>query len=165
MRAAPRGARRVLSRSAAKVSNAIAKIAANAQYFEDRAPWDARYKKQGVTPPVANAVETIVETGDFHVSMIGDNLPNEDEIREKYGSKSYLFFASAHALTEAAGFTAIDEFAASPEEAALDKKYEIEADDLLTEMHEVIGHGSGKLSPKLTHEASFYLKEYFSALE
>jgi dipeptidyl-peptidase-3 len=149
----------------AKVSGAIAKIAANAQYFEDRAPWDARYKKQGVKPPVANAVETIVETGDFHVSTIGDNLPNEDEIREKYGSKSYLFFASSHALTEAAGFSAIDEFAVSPEEAALDKKYEIEADDLLVEMHEVIGHGSGKLSPKLTHEAAFYLKEYFSALE
>jgi dipeptidyl-peptidase-3 len=149
----------------AKESSAIAKIAANAQYFEDRAPWDARYKKQGVKPPVANAVETIVETGDFHVTTIGDNLPNEDEIREKYGSKSYLFFASSHALTEAAGFAPIDEFAASPEEAALDKKYEIEADDLMTEMHEVIGHGSGKLSPKLTHEASFYLKEYFSALE
>ena len=149
----------------AKVSRAIARIAASAQYFEDRAPWDARYKKQGVRPPVANAVETIVETGDFHVSTIGDNLPNEDEIREKYGSKSYLFFASSHALTEAAGFAPIDEFAASPEEAVLDKKYEIEADDLLTEMHEVIGHGSGKLSPKLTHEASFYLKEYFSALE
>ena len=149
----------------AKVSSDIAKIAANAQYFEDRAPWDARYKKQGVTPPVANAVETIVETGDFHVTTIGDNLPNEDEIREKYGSKSYLFFASSHALMGAAGFAVIDEFAASPEEAALDKKYGAEAEDLLTEMHEVIGHGSGKLSPKLTHDASFYLKEYFSALE
>ena len=149
----------------AKVSSAIAKIAANAQYFEDRAPWDARYEKQGVTPPVANAVETIVETGDFHVTTIGDNLPNEDEIRDKYGSKSYLFFASSHALTEAAGTASIDEFAASPQEAALDKKYGEEAGDLLTEMHEVIGHGSGKLSPKLTHEAAYYLKEYFSALE
>ena len=149
----------------AKASSAIEKIAANAQYFEERAPWDARYKKEDVKPPVANAVETIVETGDFHVTTIGDNLPNEDEIREKYGSKSYLFFASSHALTEAAGMSALDEFAASPQEAALDKKYEIEASDLLTEMHEVIGHGSGKLSPKLTHEASYYLKEYFSALE
>jgi dipeptidyl-peptidase-3 len=149
----------------AKQSGAIGKIAANAQYFEDRAPWDARYKKVGVTPPVANAVETIVETGDFHVTTTGDNLPNEDEIRAKYGSKSYLFFASSHALKEALGFSPIDEFAASPEEASLDKKYRIEAEDLLTEMHEVIGHGSGKLSPRLTHDASYYLKEYFSALE
>jgi dipeptidyl-peptidase-3 len=147
------------------VSSAIGKIAADAQYFEDRAPWDARYKKQGVKPPIANAVETTIETGDFHVTTIGDNLPNEDEIHAKYGSKSFLFFGSSHAITEAAGFGSIDEFAASPEEIARDKKYDIEAEDLLTEMHEVIGHGSGRLSPKLTHDAGFYLKEYFSAME
>jgi dipeptidyl-peptidase III len=148
-----------------QVSSAIGKIAANAQYFEDRAPWDARYKKQGVKPPIANAVETTIETGDFHVTTIGDNLPNEDEIHAKYGSKSFLFFGSSHAITEASGFGGIDEFAPSAEDAAMDKKYDIEADDLMTEMHEVIGHGSGKLSPKLTHEAAFYLKEYFSAME
>jgi dipeptidyl-peptidase-3 len=148
-----------------QVSSAIGKIAANAQYFEDRAPWDARYKKQGVKPPIANAVETTIETADFHVTTIGDNLPNEDEIHAKYGSKSFLFFGSSHAITEAAGFGGIEEFAASAEDAAMDKKYNIEADDLMTEMHEVIGHGSGKLSPKLTHEAAFYLKEYFSAME
>ncbi len=147
-----------------KVSSAIGKIAASAQYFEDRAPWEARYKKQGVKPPIANAVETTIETGDFHVTTIGDNLPNEDEIHAKYGSKSFLFFGSSHALTEAQGTGLVDEFAV-PEEAARDKKYGIEADDLMTEMHEVIGHGSGKLSPKLTHEAAFYLKEYFSAME
>ncbi len=116
-------------------------------------------------PPVANAVETTVETGDFHVTTIGDNLPNEDEIHAKYGSKSYLFFGSSHALTEAAGFAPDRRIRRVAGGSGLDKKYEIEADDLLTEMHEVIGHGSGKLSPKLTHEASFYLKEYFSALE
>jgi dipeptidyl-peptidase-3 len=148
-----------------KVSAAIGKIAANAQYFEDRAPWDPRYKKQGVKPPIANAVETTIETGDFHVTTIGDNLPNEDEIHAKYGSKSFLFFGSSHAMTQAAGMSLIDEFAASPEEAARNKKNAIEASDLLTEMHEVIGHGSGALSPKLTHPATFYLKEYFSTLE
>ena len=95
-----------------KLSGAIDKIAENAQYFEDRAPWDARYKKQGVKPPIAKAVETTVETGDFHVTTIGDNLPNEDEIHAKYGSKSFLFSSSSHALTEAAGFGMIDEFVA-----------------------------------------------------
>ena len=148
-----------------KVSSAIGRIAANAQYFEDRAPWDARYKKQGVKPPIANAVETTIETGDFHVTTIGDNLPNEDEIHAKYGSKSFLFFGSSHAITEAVGFGGLDEFAASPEEAARGRKYDIEAEDLMTEMHEVIGHGSGMLSPKLKHDAGFYLKEYFSAME
>jgi len=148
-----------------QASSAIGKIAANAQYFEDRAPWDARYKKQGVKPPIANAVETTVETGDFHVTTIGDNLPNEDEIHAKYGSKSFLFFGSSHALAEASGFAMSEEFAASPEEIARARKYESAASDLMTELHEVIGHGSGKLSPKLTHEAAFYLKEYFSTLE
>lgn len=149
----------------AKVSAAIAKIAANAQYFENNAPWDARYKKQGVKAPIANAVETTIETGDFHVTTIGDNLPNEDEIHAKYGSKSFLFFGSSHAMTEAVGATSIEEFGASPADIARAKKYEIESSDLLTEMHEVIGHGSGKLSPKLTQPATSYLKEYFSTLE
>ena len=148
-----------------KMSDAILKIADNAQYFEDRAPWDARYKKQGVKPPVAQAVETVIETGDFHVSTIGDNLPNEDEIHARYGSKSYLFSGSSRALNEAAGYSSIEEFAASPREIEMYKKYGETADSLLTAMHEVIGHGSGKLSPKLTHEAAFYLKEYFSTLE
>ena len=147
------------------LSDAIAKIADNAQYFEDRAPWDARYKKQGVKPPVANAVETTVETGDFHVTTIGDNLPNEDEIHAKYGSKSFLFTGSSHTLSDAAGFSMIDEFGASPAEIELEKKYATQAGDLMTAMHEVIGHGSGKLSPTLTHEAAYYLKEYFSTLE
>ena len=148
-----------------KLSSAMLKIAENAQYFEDRAPWDARYKKQGVKPPLAKAVETIVETGDFHVSTIGDNLPNEDEIHAKYGSKSFLFTGTTRAFNEATGDTALKEFAASPAEIAMEKKYGEQADELLTAMHEVIGHGSGKLSPKLTHEATSYLKEYYSTLE
>ena len=148
-----------------KLSATILKIASNAQYFEDMAPWDARYKKQGVKPPAAKAVETTVETGDFHVTTIGDNLPNEDEIRAKYGSKSFLFSGSMRAFSEVAGTAAIDEFADSPAAAALEKKYEGDSEEILTAMHEVIGHGSGKLSPKLTHDASFYLKEYFSTLE
>src|SRR6185312_13758140 len=149
----------------AKVSAAIAKIAANAQYFENNAPWDARYKKQGVKAPIANAVETTIETGDFHVTTIGDNLPNEDEIHAKYGSKSFLFFGSSHAMTEAVGATSIEEFGASPADIARAKKYEIESSDLLTEMHEVIGHGSCKLSHKITQPSTSYLKEYFSTLE
>ncbi|HTR38241.1 MAG TPA: hypothetical protein VMH80_20170 [Bryobacteraceae bacterium] len=141
------------------------KIAANAQYFEDHSPFAPQYKKQGVKPPVANAVETVIETGDFHVTTVGDNLPNEDEIHEKYGSKSFLFTGSSRALSHATGFGALEEFAATPEEIALGKKYGDEEEDLMTGLHEIIGHGSGKLDPKLTHEPAYYLKEYFSALE
>ncbi|HUA19604.1 MAG TPA: hypothetical protein VMB25_12730 [Bryobacteraceae bacterium] len=148
-----------------KVEALMRKIAANAQYFEDHAPWLPQYKKKGVKPPLANAVETVIETGDFNVTTVGDNLPNEDEVHEKYGSKSFLFTGSSRALSHAAGFGMLEEFAASPEEIALGKKYGDEEEDLMTGLHEIIGHGSGKLDPKLTHEPTYYLKEYFSALE
>ncbi|HLJ48724.1 MAG TPA: hypothetical protein VKU01_22060 [Bryobacteraceae bacterium] len=147
------------------LNDEMLKIAANAQYFENKAPWAAQYKKQGVKPPLAKAVETIVETGDFHVTTVGDNLPNEDEIHEKYGSKSFLFTGSTRALNRAQGTGSLDEFAVSPEEITICKKYGEEAGDLMTALHEIIGHGSGKLSPKLTKDPAFYLKEYSSTLE
>ena len=149
----------------ARVNALMTKIADNAQYFEDRAPWKPEYRKQGVKPPLAKAVESVIETGDFHVTTVGDNLPNEDEVHEKYGSKSFLFTGSSRALTHASGTGTLEEFAASKEEIEICKKYGDEAEDLLTGMHEIIGHGSGKLSPRLTHEPTFYLKEYFSTLE
>jgi dipeptidyl-peptidase III len=148
-----------------KLSRAMEQIAANAQYFEDRAPWDGRYKKQAAKPPVAKAIETIVETGDFHVTTVGDNLPNENEIREKYGTKSFFLTGSSRAINDATGFSPLEEFAASPEDIARGKKYSDQAGELLVAMHEVIGHGSGKLNPKLTEQPSYYLKEYYAALE
>jgi dipeptidyl-peptidase-3 len=148
-----------------KLNEAMSKLAANAQYFEDRAPWAPQYKKQGVHPPLAKAVETVIETGDFHVNTVGDNLPNENEIREKYGTKSFMFTGSARALAEATGFGPLEEFAASPEEIAIGKKYATEASELMTALHEVIGHGSGKLSPKMQGGSEAALKEYYSTLE
>jgi dipeptidyl-peptidase-3 len=143
----------------------MVKLAANAQYFEDRAPWAAQYKQQGVQPPLAKAVETVIETGDFSVSTVGDNLPNENEIREKYGSKSFLFTGSSRTLRQATGFGPLEEFAATAQEIAISKKNGDEASDLMTALHEIIGHGSGKLSPRLQGGAEAYLKEYFSTLE
>ncbi|MEO8592748.1 MAG: peptidase M49 [Candidatus Solibacter sp.] len=148
-----------------KMNQLMLKLAASAQYFEDRAPWAPQYKKQGVKAPMAKACETLIETGDFHVSTIGDNLPNENEIREKYGSKSFLLTGSSRTLRQGSGTGAIDEFSASPQEIAIAKKYGEEASDLMTALHEIIGHGSGKLNPKLQGGAGAYLKEYFSTLE
>jgi dipeptidyl-peptidase-3 len=140
-------------------------LSRNAQYFEDRAPWAPQYKKQGVNPPLAKAVETVIETGDFLVTTVGDNLPNENEIREKYGTKSFMLTGSSRALQRAAGKSALREFAASPEDAALLEKHGEEAADLMTTLHEVIGHGSGKLNPKLTAGSEPLLKEYYSTME
>jgi dipeptidyl-peptidase-3 len=148
-----------------KLNQLMTKIADNAQYFENRAPWKDEYKKQGVKPPVAMAVESVAENGDFNITTVGDNLPNENEIHEKFGTKNFFFTGSTRAFSRATGTTSLEEFAASPEEIRIVKKYGEEADNLLTALHEVVGHGSGKLSPRLTHEPQFYLKEYYSTLE
>jgi dipeptidyl-peptidase-3 len=146
------------------VTDAMTKLAANAAYFEQKAPWEAAYKKQDFQPPVVKAVEVLIETGDFHVTTIGDNLPNDNEIHEKYGTKNFLLLGSSHALN-AATDRMLDEFAAAPEEIERGRKYGEEAEDLLTAMHEVIGHGSGKLSDRLKGGAESSLKEYYSTLE
>jgi len=147
------------------VTDAMTKLAQNAAYFEQRAPWEAKYKKQSFTPPVVKAVEVLIETGDFHVTTIGDNLPNENEIHEMYGTKNFLFLGSSHALSGVSSGAMAREFAASPEEIDRAAKYGEQAEDLLTAMHEVIGHGSGKLSDRVQGGAASYLKEYFSTLE
>jgi dipeptidyl-peptidase-3 len=140
-------------------------LAANAAYFEQKAPWAQQYKKTEFTPPTVKAVETLVETGDFHVNTIGDNLPNENEIREKYGSKNFLFTAASRAFDQATEHKPIREFGATPEIVARGIKYGQEGEELHTAMHEVIGHGSGKLSPRLKNGSEAELKEYFSTLE
>ncbi len=147
------------------ITETMTKLAQNANYFEQKAPWDAKYKKTTFKPPVVKAIETLIETGDFGVTTIGDNLPNENEIHEKYGTKNFLFTSSTRALNNAVGHAALREFAPSAEVAERDAKYGDEAEDLLTALHEVIGHGSGKLSDRLKGGAEPYLKEYFSTLE
>jgi len=148
-----------------KVTDAMIKLAQNAEYFEEKAPWAPQYKKHSFKPPVVKAVETIIEAGDFHVTTVGDNLPNENEIREKYGTKNFLFTGSARALSNASGHASLEQFAASPEVVERGKKYGAEASDLLTAMHEVIGHGSGKLSERMSRGSEAYLKEYYSTME
>jgi dipeptidyl-peptidase-3 len=144
---------------------AMKKLAENAAYFESKAPWDAKYKLTSFKLPVVKAVETLIETGDFSVTTIGDNLPNENEIHEKYGSKNFLFMGSKRALEEASGRTLDEEFDAGPAEIERAAKYGTEASDLLVALHEVIGHGSGKLSERVSSGAQPFLKEYFSTLE
>src|SRR4051812_18293276 len=146
------------------VTTVMTNLAKNAAYFEEKAPWDAKYKKRNFTPPVVKAVEVLIETGDFHVGTIGDNLPNEQEIHEEFGTKNFLLLGSSHALS-AASASSIDAFGASPEEIARSKKYSEEAEDMLTAMHEVIGHGSGQLTAKVQGAPAKFLKEYYSTLE
>jgi dipeptidyl-peptidase-3 len=107
----------------------------------------------------------IAETGDFNVGTIGDNLPNEDEIHEKYGSKSFILTGSIRALNSAIGNSVSDEFLATQEEKDRARQYGDLSENLMTAMHEVIGHGSGRVTAKVGHDPESFIKEYYSTLE
>ncbi|MFB3921466.1 MAG: peptidase M49 [Terriglobia bacterium] len=147
------------------MNKAMRALVENAAYFEQREPWADQYKIENPKPPLAMAVETVAETADFNITTIGENLPNENEVREKFGSKSFIFTGSMRALASATGEKVTEEFAYSPEEIERARKYRELSNNLYTAMHEVLGHGSGKRNPKLTEEPAFYIKEYFSTLE
>jgi dipeptidyl-peptidase-3 len=140
-------------------------FAANAAYFEKREPWADKYKLENPRPPLANAVEALIQTGDFTIMTIGENLPNETEIHDKYGSKSFIFTGSTRAFAAARGDKVNREFCYSKEERERAQKYGPLVNNLITAMHEVLGHGSGKMDPKLTKEPAYYIKEYYSTLE
>jgi len=146
-----------------KLQPLMRKLAANAVYFERKAPWDEKYKKLDVKPPVGKAIETIIATGDFGVGTIGDNLPNEQDIRERYGTKSLMLTSSINAINATRGAKVAIEFLPNADEGELYAKYGSWADNLHTALHEIIGHGSGKVAvPKDPH---VYLQEFYSTLE
>mgnify|MGYP001056869222 CR=1 FL=1 len=142
------------------------RLAENAAYFESRAPWKDEYKKRGFEPPVANAINVVAATGDGGPFCPGGiNLPNEQAIREKYGTKSVLLNNIMRAATAAIGEKAAIEFSSSDEERERADKYRVRARDLLVALHEIVGHGSGKVSERLEEDPCVYLKEYYSTLE
>lgn len=142
------------------------KLAENAQYFEDRAPWKDEYKKKDVVAPIANVVNVIVETGDAGpISAIGINLPNEQSVRQTYGSKSVMLHnvVAAYNASEPKGL--LEEFCYDQSEINRAKKYEQFSDDMHTAMHEVLGHGSGKVNDSLKGDPADHLPGYYSTLE
>ena len=144
----------------------IRKFADNAQWFEDHMPYDAKYRKPNVKGIVANAIEVVVETGDSGpVTPVGINLPNDQRIREEYGSKSVSLSNVREASDNAIPGSMRGEFSWTPEEAERGKKYGSLAGELLTDMHEVIGHASGQQAPGVTRAPQQAIKEHFSALE
>ena len=142
-------------------------LASFAQYFEDKAPWMDQYKKKIDRSPMANVINVFVETGGAGpVSAIGINLPNEQAIREKYGSKSVLLHNVVEAGNKSSGKDLLKEFAYDQEEIDNQDIYGSRADNLHTAMHEVIGHGSGKVSDKLQgKDPSDFLPGYYNTLE
>ncbi len=141
-------------------------ISDNAQWFEDNSPVDGRFKKSEVKGVTAKVINVAVLAGDcYPAAPIGINLPNADWIRREHGSKSVTIANLTSAYNMAAQESPknlLSEFAWSEDEIAAEKKYGALTNDLHTDLHECLGHGSGKLLPETSPNA---LGEYSSALE
>ncbi len=139
-------------------------ISANAQWFEDHSPVESRFKKEKVKGVSAKVITAAVLAGDLYpASAIGINLPNSNWIRSEHGSKSVTIGNLTDAYSKAArgnGFR--QEFAYSDKEVELMDRYADITDDLHTDLHECLGHGSGKLLPGVDPDA---LKAYGSTVE
>lgn len=139
-------------------------ISKNAQWFEDHSPVDPRFRKPQVVGVTANVVCSAMLGGDEYPSTaIGINLPNADWIRAQYGSKSITIGNLTHAYNQAAkGNGFLQEFVADEATRALIEKYGDVCDDLHTDLHECLGHGSGKLLAGVSADA---LGSYGSTIE
>ncbi len=139
-------------------------ISSNAQWFEDHSTTDPKYKKEEVKGVTAKVITAAILAGDcYPATPIGINLPNANWIRKEYGSKSVTIDNLMHAYNEAAkgnGFN--EEFMIDDEIRSLYEKYGALCGDLHTDLHECVGHGSGKLLPGVSKDA---LKEHASTIE
>ena len=141
-------------------------LSENAQWFEDNSPVDARFKKKSVKGVSAKVINATTLAGDCYPSTpIGINLPNADWIRKEHGSKSVTIANITHAYDLAAQESpknTLNEFAWDEAEIAMTKKYLSLTDEIHTDLHECLGHGSGQILPGVSPNA---LKEYSSTLE
>ena len=141
-------------------------LSANAQWFEDNSPVDPRFRKPQVKGISAKVINAVALAGDCYPSTpIGINLPNADWIRRDYGSKSVTIANITHAYDLAAQESPrnlLSEFAWSEEEIAREKKYSAITDEIHTDLHECLGHGSGRTLAGVSPNA---LGEYSSTLE
>lgn len=139
-------------------------ISRNAQWFEDHSPVDPRFRKSQVVGVTANVVCSAMLGGDEYPSTaIGINLPNADWIRARYGSKSITIGNLTHAYNQAAkGNGFLQEFVADEATRAMIEKYGDVCDDLHTDLHECLGHGSGQLLAGVSADA---LGSYGSTIE
>ena len=141
-------------------------LSANAQWFEDNSPVDPRFKKTTVKGVSAKVINAVCLAGDSYPSTpIGINLPNADWIRKEHGSKSVTIANITHTYDYAAQelpTSTLAEFAYDKKEIELAKKWGTLADEIHTDLHECLGHGSGQLLPGVSSTA---MGEYASALE
>ena len=143
----------------------IHRIAEHAAWFEQRMPYDEAYKRTDVVGVSARAIDVLVECGDAGpMTAIGINLPNDESIREVHGSKSVSLANVVEAYEESQPESLREEFCWSQEERERSKKWQALAGELTTSLHEVIGHGSGRMAPQVGSPQAA-LREQYSTLE
>jgi len=144
----------------------IQALAAHAKWFEDHLPIDPKYRKPKVQGVSAMAIEVVVEIGDSGpVTPIGVNLPNDQRIREEHGSKSVSMSNVLEAYEKSMPDSFRQEFAWDAGEVERAKQWGAFASELTTEIHEVLGHGSGRMADHIQVTPQDLLKEQYSALE
>lgn len=144
----------------------LERLAAAAPAFELRMPWKPEWRRTDVVGVTARAVDAIVQTGDAGpMSAIGINLPNDQQIRERYGSKSVSLVNVIAAYERSEPPSVREEFCWDDAEAARAEQWGALASELSTAIHEVLGHGSGRVADRLEGQPQRYLRDTYSTIE
>lgn len=147
-------------------TSALQRLASRAADFEARMPFDARYRRPSASGVSARAIEVVTATGEAGPLVpFGINLPNDHAIRQEYGSKSVWLANVNEAFDLSLDPRFWSEFAWSHEEAERARTLGPAARELVTSLHEVIGHASGRMADRVTISPQEALREYYSAIE
>ena len=141
-------------------------LAEAAAWFEARMPWDPQWRRTEVGGVTARAIDVVVESGEAGpITAIGINLPNDQQIREQYGSKSVTIANISEAYEKAQPKAYRQEFCWSDDELDRAETWAAVASEVTTGIHEVLGHGSGRVAEHLNGQPQLALKEHYSAIE
>jgi dipeptidyl-peptidase-3 len=144
----------------------LRRLAEAAAWFEERMPWDPQWRRTDVVGVTARAIDVVVETGEAGpITAIGINLPNDQRIRERHGSKSVSLANINEAYDKSQPPAYRREFCWSPAEVERAERWGALASEVTTAIHEVLGHGSGRVADHLAGQPQLALKEQYSALE
>ncbi len=147
-------------------TESIQRLAEAAKWFEDRMPWEARWRRKDVVGVTAKAIDVVMETGDSGpVTPIGINLPNDQLIREQYGSKSVSLANVNEAYDKSLPPSYRREFCWDEDEVARAEQWGALASEVTTAIHEVLGHGSGVVEAHLKGRPELAIKEQYAGLE
>jgi dipeptidyl-peptidase III len=147
-------------------TKSLRRLAEAAPWFEARMPWDPPWRRADVVGVTARAVDVVVETGDAGpVTATGINLPNDQRIRERYGSKSVTLANINEAYDKAQLPAYRREFCWDEADMLRAERWTTLATEVLTAVHEVLGHASGRVDPRLGGQPRLALREYYSAIE